>query len=482
MIRPDLGDTELDCSGRSGGNVLAALSRGLMLAVAVIGLLVGAASAQSLSDAEHTELQQRKEALFQQMLNNPGNLDTAFAYADVSAKLGDNEAAVSALERMLLFNPNLPRVQLELGALYFRMGSFELARTYFEKAAAGNPPPEVKSRIETYLAEIARQSGVHRFTGFILFGTQYQSDANIAPGSPLIHSPVGDVLLNSQFVKKHDVNVFGTGAFLYSYDLGTQTRDTFEVGGTGFANHYSSVTRLDLGLAEATAGPRFNFPHPQPWVDYATLKPYAIANDVSLGGNQYFDTLGAGGEATARILDTHLKSIFEFRDKNFTNAPDRPLSRGLNGTDKLVSFFASRAITTTPVLSELSIEFDYLDQETRLGFYANNSYAGAVAYRVHYDDPTEILHLPWETTFLIGRSYAHYATPDPCCNTSNNPLLFFTPSRRYDRHWRFGITQNIQIADSVSLIVQLQRDVVSSNLPLYAYTSNSLLVGPQFRF
>jgi len=30
--------------------------------------------------------------------------------------------------------------------------------------------------------------------------------------------------------------------------------------------------------------------------------------------------------------------------------------------------------------------------------------------------------------------------------------------------------------------VQLQRDIVSSNLPLYAYTSNSVLVGPQIRF
>jgi hypothetical protein len=30
--------------------------------------------------------------------------------------------------------------------------------------------------------------------------------------------------------------------------------------------------------------------------------------------------------------------------------------------------------------------------------------------------------------------------------------------------------------------VQLQRDIVSSNLSLYAYTSNTVLVGPQIRF
>ena len=103
----------------------AALS-GVML---LFALTVGLASGQELSAGDRASLEAQKEALFQRMLQNPADLDTTFAYADVSARLGDNEAAVSALERMLLFNPDLPRVQLELGALYFRMGSFEIART-----------------------------------------------------------------------------------------------------------------------------------------------------------------------------------------------------------------------------------------------------------------------------------------------------------------------------------------------------------------
>src|SRR5437773_1589349 len=128
----------------------------LMLTLVAIGLFAGSPSAQEISAAERTQLEAQKAALFQKMLRDPANLDTAFAYADVSAKLGDNEAAVSALERMLLFNPNLPRVQLELGALYFRMGSYDSARTYFERAAAANPPDDVKERIRTYLSEISR--------------------------------------------------------------------------------------------------------------------------------------------------------------------------------------------------------------------------------------------------------------------------------------------------------------------------------------
>lgn len=453
------------------------------LAFAIVaGLLwCGAAAAQDLSAADRTGLLARKEALFRQMLSDPANLDLAFAYADISAKLGDNEAAVGALERMLLFNPNLPRVHLELGALYFRMGSYEISRTYFEKALAGDPPPEVRSRVETYLAEITRLSAPQRLSGFLFYGAQYQSNANLAPASPIVQSPIGPVLLNNQFVKRNDINVFGTGSVLYAYDLGNQDRDTLEAGAIGFANHYGIVDRLDLGLVEATAGARFNFTEPLPGVRGASVKPYLITNYVNLGGSPYFYTLGAGAEATASVLDdVRLKSVFEFRNKNFWNAIDRPLSRGLNGSDKVFSLFVSKPITAAPA-SELGFEFDYLRQDTRLGFYTNNTYAGALAYRIRYDDPTGFVRRPWETTLYFSAAWSDYAAPDPCCNVSPVPGVFVAAARS-DRRLRFGITQSFEIAESVALVVQLQRDIVSSNLPLYGYTGNSILIGPQIRF
>ena len=52
---------------------------------------------------------------------------------------------------------------------------------------------------------------------------------------------------------------------------------------------------------------------------------------------------------------------------------------------------------------------------------------------------------------------------------------------RFERHWRFGITQSFPVSQDVAIVVQVQRDIVSS-LPLYNYTSNSVLVGPQIRF
>jgi tetratricopeptide (TPR) repeat protein len=464
--------------GSAQGYIMRHMARSLAVWIIAAGLAVGLAvprvTAQELAAQGRAQLEARQQSLFQQQLHDPANLDVMFAYADVSARLGDNEAAVTALERMLLFNPNLLQVDLELGALYFRMGAFEVARRYFSKVVTANPPPEVKARVDRYLAQIAVETEPQRLIGYVLFGAQYQSDANVGPGSPLIQSPLGPVLLNNQFVKRSDTNIFGAGALLYSYDLGTQNRDAIEVTGTGFINHYFSISRLDLGLGEITAGPRFNFPDLSPDIANASFKPYAIVNDVGLGRDQYFYTLGGGFEAAARVWnDLSAKALFEVRHKTFSNAPDRPLSTGFDGTDKLVSLQFNKPVTAN---SDLAFGFDFVDQSTRFSFYSNKAYAGTLGYRIRYDDPTGNQSRPWETSFFAGRIWDDYATPDPCCITGSGF------SERVDRRWRFGITQTFQIADNVAVILQLQRDIVSSNLPLYSYTSNSVLIAPRIRF
>jgi hypothetical protein len=439
-----------------------------------------AAIAQSAPPSDTTRLEARKQALFQEMLRNPADLDATFAYADVSARLGDYEAAVSALERMLLFNPHLPRVQLELGALYYRMGSYELARDYFAKAAAGNPPPEVRRRVEEYLALIDKAQSRHHFSGYVFLGGQYQSDANVA-GSSSILTPVFPfpVLLNSEFTKQSSGSLFGSGSALYSYDLNTQNQDTLEVTGVGYLSHYfnSNVNRLDLSLLEVTAGPRFNFPNAGLASDKpASFKPYAIFDEVGLGWDQYFAAYGGGLEYDEIVWnDLALKSTFEFRQKNYTNAPTRPLSTGLNGSDKLVTLAAAKPITAN---STLNLELDYLDQSTQLDYYTNNTYIVAGAYDIRYSVPTPLTTYPWESTFYLGRAWSLYAAPDPCCATGPAGGI----STQLTQRWRFGLTQTWPVTANTAIVLQVERDIVSSNLPLYAYTNTSVLVGPQIRF
>ena len=70
-------------------------------------------------------------------LAKPDDLDATFKFAQIEEQLGDYKSAIGALERMLFYNKNLPRVKFELGALYFRLRSYETARTYFKSAIEG---------------------------------------------------------------------------------------------------------------------------------------------------------------------------------------------------------------------------------------------------------------------------------------------------------------------------------------------------------
>ncbi|MGH8734929.1 MAG: tetratricopeptide repeat protein, partial [Burkholderiales bacterium] len=112
------------------------------------------------------EQEREYEAAFQDMLRRPADLDVLFKFATIATKTGDYEGAISALERMLLVNPDLPRVRLELAVLYYRLGSFEVSRTYLETVLSSpGITPEVRARAQQYLTEVEKRNARSRFVG-----------------------------------------------------------------------------------------------------------------------------------------------------------------------------------------------------------------------------------------------------------------------------------------------------------------------------
>jgi tetratricopeptide (TPR) repeat protein len=106
----------------------AAVLAGAIALLGIAALLNAPARAQTAPE------QYGPDSLFQTMLNKPSNLDTTLQYAVSTKQAGDLEASIGALERLLFFNRDLSRVRFELGALYFRLGSYEMARGYFQSA------------------------------------------------------------------------------------------------------------------------------------------------------------------------------------------------------------------------------------------------------------------------------------------------------------------------------------------------------------
>lgn len=117
----------------------------------IVGLfLASSAGAASLADKEA-----RLDVLYNELLVNPGNVDKTIEYAELAVDIGDYEAAIPPLERLLITNPNAPKLKLELGILYYLLGSYDVAKNYLNDAKQGGKAPETIIRqADTYLQKM----------------------------------------------------------------------------------------------------------------------------------------------------------------------------------------------------------------------------------------------------------------------------------------------------------------------------------------
>lgn len=93
------------------------------------------------------------------MLKDPGNVAGVLNYATLATKVGDLEGAAGAYEGLLLVDPNLPQVKVQLGIIYYRLKSYEMSRTYLE-AAVQSPAltEDLRKPALTLLAKMPRQN------------------------------------------------------------------------------------------------------------------------------------------------------------------------------------------------------------------------------------------------------------------------------------------------------------------------------------
>ena len=110
----------------------------------------------SVSDpAELERIESEREQIFATLIEDPTNMDNLFKYANLSILIGDLEAAVGVFEQMLIYDDGLPRIRLELGVLYYRLGAFTTAKVYLESVKRYNPPEEVLNNVDDFLNAIS---------------------------------------------------------------------------------------------------------------------------------------------------------------------------------------------------------------------------------------------------------------------------------------------------------------------------------------
>ncbi len=435
----------------------------LMLSAGLLLALPQAGQAQNITpDAAYDDA-------FKAMLKDPGNLDKTFAYAEAAIRVGDLEGAVSALERMLFVNPNLPRIRVELGALYFRLGSFETARSYFLGVKeATDTPPEVRAKVDTFLAEIDKRQSRHKWSGSVFVGARWQSNANTASADGNVSVSGIAATLDSQFTQKKDWNVFVAANAKHSYEMDPASADTWDSTITSYVARQAAQKTIDVTLGEITTGPTMKL---LPGNDLdLTFRPYGILTYVAIDDVRDFFAPGIGASMSATLTPMTLAEITgELRDKRYRDSFKSPTKSERDGLERSLRLRMVQAINDD---FSLNLAGSLTQQETTSDPQTNLEYALTFGAAYNFDAP--FADMPrWTLIASATRAFTAYDQPD----TTIDPNV-----TRFDKDWRFSLTQAIPLNKDWTVVAVLARTLRSSSLPNYQYSNNAATFGVSYRF
>jgi tetratricopeptide (TPR) repeat protein len=430
-------------------------------------LLSAPASAQ---EAANPALQSRFDAAFQDMFADPGNLDVMFRYAKLATELGDFEAAIATLERMLIYNPDLPRVRLELGALYFKLGAYATAESYFASAAESDDvPAQVLERVKAYAAEIAKRESRHRYTGVLSGGLRYQTNANAGPSSADVLAGGFDAILEDEYLGKPGTNLFVAANVKHSFDLQTQQSDSWKTTGAAYLSRFDELSELNLATIEATTGPLLAL-YPEA-IDGMTVRPFVLANFVMLDDEEYLYTFGGGLNLAKQYGSRGLvDGGYELRGRQFQNSTDNPEADERSGYEHRLRMRTLYSATDDIMLNaQFSAAFDDAEKD----YNSNWELVASAGVSIQYAAPFELTEAPWRFSASASHSLTDFAAPDPAIDPGVT---------RSDQETRITLGNTIGLSADRSVTFQLQHTIADSNLPNFDFDNTMALISASWGF
>ena len=403
------------------------------------------------------------DAAFEAMYDDPTDLDRIFEYAAIARRVGNYEGAIGALERMLVFNPNLPVVHYELARLYAVLGSHATARRYYLSALDLAPPEEIREEIEVALASIERAVAAHRWSGAVFAGVRWQDNANVAPDGGRVLVGGIDARLDAGSGERSDTSLLVTASLDHLYDFGKDPAVFWLSSVQGYGSRQRDLQSLDLVLVSVDTGPQFRLR------DDVAVRPFLMADTVTLDGAPYYRSFGFGGELTHDANSSwrwSLEARALYRDhranSRFPALDDRDGANYRVGGELLTQLSSDLLFTASPGFELQASRRGYerwRQGEIRLGLL-------------------QVLPLPGgDSSIHVGvtgvAGLRSYGSPDATVDAGR---------ARRDRQYTAGLSATVPFANGTTWIVELRRQWQQSNLPNYTWDDLSVSGGMRFGF
>jgi hypothetical protein len=410
-----------------------------------------------------TELDEQVNALFQQLIKDPTNVDLNFRYGEAAVKLGNFEGAISALERLLLYNPNFPGVKLQLAELYIRLASYNAAGAYLDQVEnAPDATQEMRARVQALRNEMERANSPSKFAVNLLVGVRHQSNDGAEPAGADIVAGGVPLTLSGVSVHKPGWDAFLGGNLRHTYQFGDTTLESNALVYNSKQFQFSSI---DSAAIEINSGPRFNIGG-NGADKIVSLRPYALASEVLLGNSQFLWTVGAGLGADRPITE-HVTAtgFYEFRSEHFTNLASVPTATDMNaGVHSLGGNLAYQILEN----GNLSFQVSYAIDNARRRFASSDALVLKTSYTHVFQLPSEFGVGPLIITPALYRIYSWNAAPNPAVDPTLIPLT---------QEWRYGVTGELGLTNNLAATAYVIREVIGSNFPADRSSDTQVIIG-----
>ena len=405
------------------------------------------------------------DAAFRAMLEKPTDLDVTFGFAMLARRAGDLEGAVGALERMLIYNPDLPIIHYELARLYARLGSLEAAKRYYRSALRYKPPPKIRTKIEAEIARLDKASSPSSFSGSVFLGLQYQTNANFAPDDPAVRVGGGPARLADEFLEQADFNAIASAQLTHRYDLGRDPAVFVVSDLQVYGSRQREFDTNNIDLVAATVGPSIVLSNK------FVIRPFLRGNWVLRDGGTFYRSWG-GGVAIRQALSGRpaasysIEAALLHRDfKSSARSPTLDRRDGLN-----IRIRAGLRVAMTPTL-EINGFGSLEHQGSRAKF---ERYSGAtLGVRILQRVPSPVGRRAWDVSVAGDVGIRRYAAADPTIDPDES---------RQDTDFGIALVLGIPLSRDFSLTTQIRQQWRLSNLPNFQFDNTSVLTGIRFAF
>lgn len=433
---------------------------------AVISVALGVSSGvhAQILDAD-SELRAKQAEQFQAMFEEPENLELMFNYALTSIELKDFEAAISTLDRILIFNPNLPRVRLELAASYFRIGSYPVARHYFVDVIEDPDAPQVvKDRAQEFLDVIDQRTRQNYVTGVISANSIFTTNANNGPaGREIVFRDLLVELTGDDVTAQTDVG-FSLGAqFTHVYDLDGVNEDSWRTNVALYSQRFASTESGAADVIVLRTGPQLSVDQ-----DRYGLKarPFAEFDHVRSSNDALYTSLGGGFE-----LSNTINSALTINGQMRLVYRDYHTDPGLDGFNLKASASARYLLDEALTLrTRVLAEYDGADDPTERSYEFGAE--GSLLYR--YDSGFELASRRWLAMATARAMYRVFDAP----GTDQSALS----TTRQDVDLRLALSNTAYVADGWAVVTKADYFLRDSNIRNFDLDSLTFTIGAQFAF